>query len=71
MKMTTSFDRGVKNAKRYLRNLTTKEIALSDKDAVQSQFRKVNSSANETLFKCFISTTIYLTKLPLYDIFIR
>jgi hypothetical protein len=49
MKMTTSFDRGVKNAKRYLRNLTTKEIALSDKDAVQSQFRKVNSSANETL----------------------
>ena len=49
MKMTTSFDRGVKNAKRYLRNLTTQEIARSDKDAVQSQFRKVNSSANETL----------------------
>ena len=49
MKMTTSFDRGVKNAKRYLRNLTTKEIALSDKDAVQSQFRKVNSSANENV----------------------
>lgn len=49
MKMTTNFDVGIRNAKRYLRNLTTKEIALSDKDAVQSQFRKVNSSANETL----------------------
>ena len=55
MKMTTSFDRGVKNAKRYLRNLTTKEIALSDKDAVQIQFRKVNSSANETLEKAMQS----------------
>jgi len=49
MKMTTNFDVGIRNAKRYLRNLTTQEIALSDKDAVQSQFRKVNSSANETL----------------------
>ena len=48
MKMTTNFDVGIRNAKRYLRNLTTQEIALSDKDAVQSQFRKVNSSANET-----------------------
>ena len=55
MKMTTSFDRGVKNAKRYLRNLTTQEIALSDKDAVQSQFHKVNSSANETLEKAMQS----------------
>ena len=49
MKMTTNFDVGIRNAKRYLRNLTTQEIALSDKDAVQRQFRKVNSSANETL----------------------
>ena len=55
MKMSKNLDVGIANAKRYLRNLTTKEIALSDKDAVQSQFRKVNSSANETLEKAMRS----------------
>ena len=55
MKMTTNFDVGIRNAKRYLRNLTTKEIALSDKNAVQSEFRKVSNSANETLEKAMQS----------------
>ena len=49
MKMTTNFDVGIKNAKRHLRNLTTHDIALADKDDIKSQFAKKNYKANENV----------------------
>ena len=49
MKMSKNLDVGIANAKRYLRNLTTKQIALADKDAIQVEFRKPIKKTSETL----------------------
>ena len=49
MKMTINFDVGIKNAKRHLRNLTTHDIALADKDDIKNQFANKNHEANENV----------------------
>ena len=49
MYMSKNLDVGIRNAKRYLRNLTTKQIALADKDAIQVEFRKPIKKTSETL----------------------
>ena len=49
MYMSKNLDVGIRNAKRYLRNLTTKQIALADRDAIQVEFRKPIKKTSETL----------------------
>jgi len=49
MYMSKNLDVGIRNAKRYLRNLTTKQIALADKDAIQVEFRKPLKKTSETI----------------------
>ena len=49
MYMSKNLDVGIRNAKRYLRNLTTKQIALADKDAVQVEFRKPIKNSSVSL----------------------